>query len=369
MNDPAIEHSSGLLDPGTVKNIRSRSSEAEQLKTLHPDQLSLIYERKWFNMFVPKEFGGLGLTLPEGLRLEEALAWADGSLGWTVTLCSGANWFIGFLDPAVREKLFVDKKVCLAGSGYPSGTAVNMGEDFDITGRWKYASGATHATAFTANCQLVNNGELLVDETGAPLIKSFLFLKNEVRLYDDWQTVGMIATASESFSVQSLKLNSSRSFEINPARAILSNPIYQYPFLPFAETTLSVNSSGMAARFIELADLICSEKQVESGINSKIFLSEKMGEAKNRLLKLRVSFYSAVENSWQQCEKNRTLSQESLAELSTESRNLATGSRAIVDELYPFCGMLAANPSQEINRVWRNLHTASQHNLLLYPAV
>src|SRR4249920_3214010 len=80
MNYPIPEHPSKLLDPETVRDIRSRSFASEQLRVLHPEQLSLIHERKWFNMFVPKEFGGLELSLPESIRLEESLAWADGSL-------------------------------------------------------------------------------------------------------------------------------------------------------------------------------------------------------------------------------------------------------------------------------------------------
>ncbi len=65
----------------------------------------------------------LNYCLPSALRIEEALAWADGSMGWTVTLCSGANWFIGFLCPEDSHKIFNDEKVCLAGSGRPSGIA------------------------------------------------------------------------------------------------------------------------------------------------------------------------------------------------------------------------------------------------------
>ena len=94
MDNPEVESFSDLLTDETVIGLRHWSVASEQLRKLHPEQLSLIYKQNWFNMYVPKEFGGLALSLPAGLRLEESLAWADGSLGWTVTLCSGANWFI-----------------------------------------------------------------------------------------------------------------------------------------------------------------------------------------------------------------------------------------------------------------------------------
>jgi hypothetical protein len=55
-----------------------------------------------------------------------------------------------------------------------------------------------------------------------------------------------------------------------------------------------------------------------------------------------------------------------LAEVGQVSRRLARTSLAAVDRLYPFAGLRAANPETELNRVWRNLHTASQHFLLVF---
>jgi hypothetical protein len=71
-----------------------------------------------------------------------------------VTLCSGANWFIGFLQPGIAATLFSSENVCFAGSGRASGIAKMINDDeFEISGSWQYATGAAHATAFTANCQ------------------------------------------------------------------------------------------------------------------------------------------------------------------------------------------------------------------------
>jgi hypothetical protein len=39
-------------------------------------------------------------------------------------------------------------------------------------------------------------------------------------------------------------------------------------------------------------------------------------------------------------------------------------SRHAVDTLYPYCGLVAASADSDINRVWRDFHTASQHALL-----
>ncbi len=86
-----------LLPAALVNRIRRYSAAAEQMGRLHNEQLQIIFENNWLNLFTPRAAGGLGMDLPGAVRLQESLAWADGSFGWTVTLCSGAHWFIGFL--------------------------------------------------------------------------------------------------------------------------------------------------------------------------------------------------------------------------------------------------------------------------------
>jgi hypothetical protein len=43
---------------------------------------------------------------------------------------------------------------------------------------------------------------------------------------------------------------------------------------------------------------------------------------------------------------------------------LVNAGRDAVDAVYPLCGLHAADARSDINRVWRDLHTASQHAML-----
>jgi indole-3-acetate monooxygenase len=363
MNNPMI-HPSCLIPTAFTHEIILLSGEAERLGVLHPQQLAMIYDQKWFKLFVPLSRGGLEMSLPDALGLEEGLAWADGSLGWTVTLCAGANWFIGFLDPELYEDLFNDPSVCLAGSGRDSGVAGITPTGYEITGTWRYATGAPHATAFTANCRIEKDGKSMLDREGRPVVQAFLLAKEEVTVHEDWMGMGMVATASHSFEVNHQYVPGGRSFRIDAGSSFLSQPIYQYPFLQFAETTLAVNSSGMAARFIDLAEKVLMEKAgrtPSTAANSDLL--QLLENAKIRLQSARLSFYELVVFSWEDCVAGR-LSPALLKKVSWASRGLAAEALRLVDELYPYCGLAAADRRTEINRVWRNMHTASQHSLL-----
>jgi len=362
----ALLHPSAYIPSDATTIIRNTSRGAELMGCLHPEQLAIIYAQNWFNLFVPKALGGLELSLPEALTIEEGLAYADGSTGWTVTLCSGANWFAGFLNHEIASVIFSNKKVCLAGSGQPGGIAKVIPGGYEITGRWKYATGAPHATAFTANCVIEKDGIVLQNEDGSPVVHSFIFLKDEVFIYNDWHTTGMIATASHSFEVTNLQVPANRRFTIEAATAVLNNPIYQYPFLQFAEATLTVNVSGMAMRFADLCEILFAGRTGHKNFTSAMLdaLQQKLDTAKQQLHTARQRFYTAVHQSWQACLTGNAAGSLLFEHVSATSHALAQACLQAVDALYPFCGLAAADSRTEINRVWRNIHTASQHSLL-----
>jgi alkylation response protein AidB-like acyl-CoA dehydrogenase len=283
-------------------------------------------------------------------------------------LCSGANWFIGFLQQDTAATLFQSEKVCLAGSGRPSGIARMINDDeFEISGSWPYATGAAHATAFTANCHIEKDGSILLQEDGTPIVATFIFLRNEVQIQDDWKGMGMMATSSNSFEVSGLKVNKNRRFEIDENKTILPDKIYQYPFLQFAESTLAVNMSGMAIHFMDLFGENLKERNLSDHFteNRRQALFLRCEAARRKQQEARDHFYQTLQTSWDGWDDNKYFATPALENVSHVSRHLSVTSREVVDELFPLCGLVASNPASAMNRVWRNLHTASLHPFLL----
>ena len=357
----AISHPSAWLDTASAETIRQHAGDAERMRELHPQQLASIYKNNWLKMYVPEKYGGLALTLPEILRLEEALSWCDGSTAWVVTLCSGAGWFVGFIDPRVADALFADAKLCVAGSGAMTGVAEITDDGYVLNGRWNYTSGALHATAFTMNCSISKNGCAVCAADGSPQVSTFILTHEEVLVDTCWNSMGMIATGSHAFSVENLAVTNERCFTIAPGCAVLQAPLYQYPFLQLAETTLAVNLSGMAVRFIELAEAMFREKAPASDVTG-VALQEAR-EARETLHALRTGFYEQVDQSWNALLSEHRIPDAQLLAVSAASHALVRHARAAVNRLYPRCGLKAASTEREINRVWRNIHTAGQHAL------
>lgn len=329
-----------------IESLSYDLEEAESSGKLTDHQLSIIHHVGLFNMFVPERMGGLGLDLPDAVRIEEKLAYLDGSLGWTVTLCSGAAWFVGFLEKeAIQEVGFgTDDHICFGGSGAVGGIATVVEDGFLINGKWAYATGTAHNTIFTANCVIHKNGIPVIDQFGNPLVKSFYFKRNEVHLLEDWNTMGLKATSSHSFQVNNLGVTNYRAFDISPVSTVLPDLIYKFPFVQFAEFTLAVNYLGMFRKFYDLCnhDVSSSKAELE-------FLSQQ--------------FYDQLDNSWNQFIEDGVLTEKWLSDISSVCRKLVHNGLAGVCGEFPKTGIKGADLGSAINRVWRDIFTGTQHQM------
>lgn len=336
--------------------LQSWAADAEQLGQLHPQQLAVIYREKWFSLFVPQQYGGLQCSLPNGLHIEEELAYTDGSIGWTVTLCSGAGWFAAFLPVDAARQIFANPYACLAGSGMSTGTAIASAEGYIVNGHWQNATGAPHATMFTANA--------LVESKGQTALRTFWFLPHEITIDNSWDCMGMVATASHGFAVNDLQIPKERCFDIVPNVLVVDEPLYRYPFMAFAEATLAVNYLGMCRRFIDECCTLIALKYADDPLQLQ-WINPVLQQQWQQFTTVRNAFYAIVEASWQEMLEQNNVSDHTLQQINMQSRKVAATVRQITGLLYPYAGLRAAKKSTVINRVWRDLYTALQHPLLM----
>ena len=351
-----------MLNPDIQNLIRDHAQASIDRKSLTPELLTLIYKQNWFNLWVPKVYGGLDADLKEGCRLLEELAYLDGGVGWTVTLCAGANMFAGFLDPVIAGHIFQSDKVCWGGSGQVSGRADKVADHFILTGFWKYATGAPHLTHFTLNAWIYENGQPVLDVAGEPLYHSFFVDREDVLIHYDWDTFGLACTASHSFSVDALTVDAERAFDLRPDKRTHNSPVFFYPFLTFAECTLAVNYVGMFRRFLDLLEkqlLVRATSPAWDTTKGKAQF-KKVDQVRTVLEEKRERLYRLIDETWDKELPDQSL----LDDIASLTRGLAHDIRTETAALFPFTGIAGAQLKHELNIVFRHLFTASQHGLL-----
>ncbi|WP_313360585.1 hypothetical protein [Empedobacter sp.] len=307
--------------------------------------LDHIYTQNWLNIWVPKQYNGLGLHFSEGLKVLQSVAKIDGSLGWFVTLCSGANYFSRNLKPDVASNLFSLQKTCFGGSGMLGGTAKKVGDKYIINGLWHYATGAPYLTHFTLNAKIIEDGKEILDENGEPKFLSFILDKYQVKLISTWKSMGMVATSSHSFEVENEIVHQDYSFIYN--QFYNDDLVEKIPFRIFADLTLLVNYLGMAEHFIEKSlEIIHYQKQTDF----KHFVIKSTSKT--------IEFAKTIENL---LVNNSPISEKIETEIHSFGIETVEKITQFIIEIYPQLGIKASKINEEINQIFRDYFTATQH--------
>lgn len=329
-----------MLDKG---ELRKKLLQAEGFDD---KVLQTVYDAKWQQIWVPKEYGGLGYSFSEGLKVLEHVSEIDGSLGWFVTLCSGANYFSRNLKPEIAQKLFKQPDICFGGSGMLGGNAEKIGDSYLINGLWNYATGAPYLTHFTLNAQIVKNGIPLVDNEGQPEFRSFILDAPQVKLIPSWKSMGMVATASHSFTVENQYVPQENSFIYNSF--FTSDPLNHIPFGIFADLTLLVNYLGMANHFLECSFMIKTET-----------IQGAFKEYLNKASQKMHDYATKVEG----CLSEKIAPDEVLvSEIHAFGEEVVESLTLYITGLYRLLGIKASVLNEEINQIFRDFFTATQHS-------
>ena len=358
-----------ILTDDIITLLRDTQSKSIAAKTLVSEQLEMIYAKGLFNIWVPKMYGGLELNLPDGTELLENIAYVDGAVAWTITLCSGANMFAGYLDETAAKTTFSNVKVCFGGSGRVGGKAVWDGEFFTITGQWQYATGAPHLTHFTLNAVVYDGDEPRLDEQSNHVQLSFFIPKDEVLIHYDWDTFGLECTASHSFSVHAAKVRAENSFQLVPSKRVADLPLFAIPFMSFAELTLLPNYLGMYHRFLDLVEKYFFEKSKDEvwGARYSKARFRQLDSFQTKFEENRAKARELTEKLWIKASNREVVDNKLIECIANESRKIVAEIREAVTLLFPLVGIQGAQRDSELNIVFRNIFTATQHSLLNIP--
>jgi len=160
-----------------------------------------------YRLCLPGELGGLRVPLADSVSVIERLSYADGSVGWCTTVANvSASLLAGIDETHAREIAAEPDLLCIAG-GFPAvGRGRLDGANYQLTGRWSFASGCTTATWLL--------GGMLVAPAGLPdsprALISF-FPAEQARIVPNWEVSGLRATGSHDVLVDAIDVPAGRT--------------------------------------------------------------------------------------------------------------------------------------------------------------
>lgn len=345
-----------------ISYIRERSEEADREKSLPSHWIDFIVKQQLFKLYVPKSLNGNMTTLPAAIRLIEDASWIDGNFGWSIMIGSGGGFFAPFFDSETAVRVYSPQEAVIAGSGTPSGVAKRVPGGYIVSGQWKYCSGASYASVFTANCRVIENE----NNSNELTFRAFAFRSHQVQITKDWNSFGLRATESHSFSVKDLFVPDDMTFDILSEKKF-SDPIYRYPFLQFAQLTTVSVTVGLGRRLLEEVKkwFVQNQENWETTNRDKFFfVMERLRKSQATFDEAILHYHHALDSSWSVIAENGSLSDEEWMHVTKVCKHVARVALQCAERLFPYTGIPALMETSVINRTWRDLQTAAHHSLL-----
>ncbi len=315
-----------------------------------------------YRLWLPRSLGDPELPLPPALEVFEAAARVDGSFGWAVTIGTGGGLFAGALEPATAAEIFGPREALIAGSGKPDGVARPVDSGYLAGGHWNFASGAHHATFFTANCIL--EGERPADGGDGPVIRAMAFPASEVEIVENWNPSGMRGTGSHDFRVGSSLVPLRRTFDVFGDQPFENGPLYRYPFNHHAEVSFAAVALGVGRHALdEFLALAASRRSLytDEPLGDRQGARVRLGEAEALVSAARAWFFEVAQSSWDGVVGGAPLEGEAAARVSLASIHAAASAARAATLLFEAAGSASLAAASPLARAWRDVHALTKH--------
>src|SRR6266853_2980922 len=106
---------------GLAEQIRAASDEIETGRRIPQSIATAMKEAGVFGMVMPRAWGGPELDPLTQIRVIEALAMADGSVGWCAMIGCDSGYITAFLEEDVAREMYRDIWVSTAATATATG--------------------------------------------------------------------------------------------------------------------------------------------------------------------------------------------------------------------------------------------------------
>src|SRR5712671_254354 len=228
--------------------------EMDRRRELTPEVVDALAGQDMLRLLLPKSLGGQEVDLLDYCKANEALAWADASTAWfvnqsNVSMASSA----AAMPHEAAAEMFEGPYAGLAwGARHNNSSAIRVDGGYRLSGTWSFASGGRHTKWLGAHSAVQNSDGTPHIRYGRPDDRSFLFLREQATIIDDWHVLGLRGTGSDSYSVKDLFVPDAHA----PARDVPDEWREKGPIYPIGSTLLYAGgfcsvTLGLGRRMLE----------------------------------------------------------------------------------------------------------------------
>jgi indole-3-acetate monooxygenase len=362
LNQQSVLDSVDVLAP-VARDLQAQTEDGGCIATPLVQQLR---EAGLYRMLLPRVLGGLQLDIPSCYAIVEAMAKADGSVGWNLMNNAIIQLAcLAFPDAGVDE-LFGDGALpIIAGTLVPGG---GQGRKVDggyvVTGRWRFGSGCSEARWMIGNFDVAGADSSGVYRVAFPL--------DDVTIYrDTWEVTGMRGTGSYDWSVDEVFVPEHRVVFV-PGRVAVNQwqrwegTLYQLPVHTLIGPHHSMIATGIALGGIDAFAELAGAKVPRGRAGASRLLRDEpqvqdwIARAEAHLEGGRAFRERMLREVWATAEAGKDVSLEQRARCRLAGSFAADSARAAMDLVYRGSGTTATQRAHRLAHCWRDLQVVSQ---------
>jgi alkylation response protein AidB-like acyl-CoA dehydrogenase len=233
---PAITTSAPERARALQPLLDQHGAEMDRRREVTPEVVDALVQADMLRLLLPRSLGGQEMQLVDYARTIEALGYADASVAWFINQSNVSSATSAAAMPHdTALEVFGKPNVGLAwGARHSRSKAIKVPGGYRLSGTWSFASGGRHTTWLGAHSAVQNPDGTPLTHKGRQDDRSFVFLRSEAKIIDDWQVLGLRGTGSDSYTVEDLFIPDGRA----PARDQLSERREPGPLYVLGSTLL-----------------------------------------------------------------------------------------------------------------------------------
>jgi alkylation response protein AidB-like acyl-CoA dehydrogenase len=342
--------------------ILAERARIEEARRLTPGLARELAAQGFFRLFLPRTYGGLDLTVVQGLAILEELARADASVAWCVWN-GNTHWVAAQLPTDTMRALHGPPDTVTANSTRASGRAEKVEDGWRVSGRWSLVSGCELASWMVLLAVLQEGGKPLITTAGAPQSAFMVVPAASCKIIDTWTVGGLRGTGSHDVAISDVFVPATHAVGFFDPFVL---PEHRYRMPPFCRVIpgLGAMALGIASTAIECLLELAPGKQLQ---RSQQVLRENHGaqmrvaEAQALVRAARLYLFDSVERLWRVVLQTGEPPIGARAEARMAAWHAVMSAARAVDLMYAAAGASALYTSSPLERAFRDVHAITQH--------
>lgn len=351
--------------------LRKRAPEIEAARRMPHDIAKKFTDAGFFRLLVPKEYGGLESDPLTFFKMVETLAEADGSSAWVAMICASTGVTASWAPPAGAREIFATPDTVVCGVFARRGKAHDEGDHYRVEGRWQWGSGSDISDWMTAGVVLYRDGKPVMGEGDIPVNGGIFAPTREIELQGNWDTSGLCGTGSQDFVMRNVRVPKSRC-EIGKFKVYIERPLFFFPPFGLLACGIAAVMMGIARAAINETMAIASVKVPEAHrrvLAQRTRTQEDVAEAEATLRSGRAFYLEMMEKAWDETKSKGHASTETRRDLRLAITHAARSAVRTVDLMYNLGGGTSVYKTSPLQRIFRDVHVASQHMQIATPTM